>query len=348
MSAAANRNKKGKRPWIKWVLIILLAVAGIGAFEVFGPNTGSFTNGEYLYIRTGSTYDDVKKALNDGGFVRDFFSFDVLARQAGYPNKVGAGKYRIKRGMSTYNIVKLLRSHRQTPVKLVVKKIRTKADFIRLVSNNLEADSNVMMQMFADPVYLAQFGLDTNTAMCAILPNTYEFYWNVTADQVYKKIEKNYVRFWTGERKNAAQQHGLTPAQAIVMASIIEEETNNNTEKPKIASVYLNRLKKGVKLQADPTAKFAYGDFTLRRITNVHTSIPSPYNTYYVTGLPPGPICTPSEKTIDAVIFSPPTTYMYFCANTDGSGTHLFASTFEEHLKNARAFYKMENNKGVH
>lgn len=330
------------------LLIIVAAAALFTAFEVFGPNTGSFSHGDYLYIHTGAGYNDVKQTLVAGGFVRDIKSFDFLAKRAGYPGHVHAGKYKIRHGMSNYSLVRLLRSGRQTPVKLVINKLRTKADFIRLVSMNLEADSTVLKQMFTDTVYLAQFGLDTNTVMCAVMPDTYEFFWNINADKAFRKIEKSFARYWTEKRKQQASAKGLTPQEVITVASIVDEETNNNAEKPNVASVYLNRLKNGTKLQADPTARFAWGDFTIRRITSVQTSLQSPYNTYYVKGLPPGPICTPSAASIDAVLNAPNTTYLYFCAKGDGSGTHLFASTYEEHMKNARAYHQTLNERGIH
>lgn len=341
-------GKTSRKKWWKWLLLLLLLVGLAGVYVLFGPNTGALTEGEYVYIRTGSRYDDVKKALKDGGFVRDLRTFDLLARQAGYPDRVRAGKYHISRGMSNYNIVRLLRSGRQTPVKLVVGKLRTKNDFIRLLSRNLEADSNVLRQMFADTVYLAQFGLDTNTVLCGVMPDTYEFYWNTSADKAFRKIEKKFAAFWNEDRRLRASKLSLRPDEVITLASIIEEESNKNDEKPNIASVYLNRLRNGTRLQADPTARWAYGDFTIKRITSTQTSIQSPYNTYQVTGLPPGPICTPSPQSIDAVLNAPKTDYLYFCAREDFSGYHRFAATYDEHLKNARLYQQALNARNIH
>ncbi|XZF15298.1 endolytic transglycosylase MltG [Chitinophagaceae bacterium MMS25-I14] len=349
MSPASRSGKKSsKKRIIRWILLGIAAVAAFGLFEVFGPNTDGFRDGEYLYIHTGANYQQVKSLLQEQGFIRDIHSFDFLAKQAGYPDHVHAGKYKISKGMSNYSIVRMLRSGRQTPVKLVINKLRTKAEFIHMLGANLEADSNVLKQMFADTVYLSQFGLDTNTVMCAVMPNTYQFYWNTSADKAFRKIEKSFATFWTDSRKQQAQDMNLTPQEVITVASIVEEETNNNPEKGNIASVYLNRLHNGTRLQADPTARFAYGDFTIHRITSVQTGFQSPYNTYLVKGLPPGPICTPSEKTIDAVLHAPKTTYLYFCAKGDGSGTHLFASTYDEHLKNARAYHQALDAQGIH
>ncbi len=344
----AKKNKTTRLRIVWAVLLGMLAAGAIGAYFVFGPNTGSMSRGEYLYIRTGSGYDEVSAALKAGGFVRDGKSFDLLAKQARYPDRVRPGRYHITRGMSNWHIVRMLRAGRQSPVKLVIGKLRTKSDFIRLVSTNLEADSLVMRRMLSDSVYLDQFGLDTATALCAIMPDTYEFYWNTSADKAFRKIERTYVAYWTPARKAAAAQRSLSPQQAVILASIVAEESNKYDEQPTIASVYLNRLAKGMKLQADPTAKYAAGDFAIRRITSVHTAIPSPYNTYYVAGLPPGPICTPTARTVSAVLSSPETNYLYFCAKEDFSGYHRFAASYDAHLKNARLYQAALNARGVH
>lgn len=347
--AARSKKKKSTAKRVGLTIFLIIAAGLIYfVFEVFGPNTGSFSEGPYLYIHTGSTYEQVKQTLADGGYVRNIKSFDLLARQTNYPEHVHPGKYTIKRGMSSYAIVRLLHSGKQTPVKLVINKLRTKQDFINLIGQSLEADSNVLKQMFHDPVYLAQFGLDTNTVMCAIMPNTYDFFWNTTADKAFRKIEKGYAHFWTPERVQQAKDHGLTPQQVITVASIVEEETNKNAEKPNIASVYLNRLHKGIRLQADPTVKFAVGDFTIRRITGAYLQVASPYNTYVNAGLPPGPICTPSAASIEAVLQAPVTDYLYFCAKADFSGYHSFASTLQEHMQNARLYQQALNERGIH
>ncbi len=318
------------------------------AYKIWGSNTGSLAQGEYLYIKTGSSYATVKKNLHEKGFVNDLWSFDFLAKRIGYPSMVKAGKYRITKGMSNYELLRMLRSGRQTPVKLLIKKLRTKQEFVRLVSTRLEADSNLLYALMEDSAFLAPYGLDSNTALCAILPDTYEFWWNSSAAHAYKKIASYYKKYWTEERIAAAAKLGLTPAEVVTLASIVEEETNYHPEKDTIASVYLNRIKKGMKLQADPTARFAYGDFTIKRITSLHTALASPYNTYYTTGLPPGPICTPSKKSIEAVLRAPSTGYFYFCAKEDFSGRHNFAKDYATHQANARRFQQAMNSRGIH
>lgn len=317
------------------------------AYKIWGSNTGDLHQGEYLYIKTGSSYEEVKKNLKTNGFIKDLWSFDLLASRSGYPQKLKAGKYRITKGMSNYQIVRMLRSGRQTPVKLVIKKLRTKQDFIAFVSSKLEADSNQLKNLLGDSLFLSPYELDSNNAMAMVLPDTYEFWWNTSAKKTLEKLASYYQKYWNEGRIEKAKTQGLTPPQAITLASIIDEETNYNPEKDTVASVYLNRLHKGMKLQADPTARFAYGDFTIKRITSIQTNIPSPYNTYYVTGLPPGPICTPSKKSIEAVLSAAPTAYLYFCAKEDFSGSHRFAKDYATHQANARKFQEALNQRGI-
>ena len=343
---ATEQKKKSRRG--AYIALTTVVVALLCIFLVFGPNTGKMTQGEFLYIHTGANYDQVAASLEEGGFINSMTTFRLLARVLKLPTHIHPGKYRITKGMGNYNIVRLLRSGRQTPVKLVINRLRTRHDFVNLLSSNLEADSATLNQLFSDNDYLEKFGLDTNTVMCAVMQDTYDFYWNTTADKAFRKIEKNYVRFWDETRKQQAQQLGLTPKKTVILASIVDEETNMNEDKPKIASVYLNRLKAGMKLDADPTVKFAIGDFTIRRVAGPMLQNPSPYNTYANEGLPPGPICTPAVSSIEAVLEAPATNYLYFCAKSDFSGYSTFAATFAEQQKNARDYQKALDSKGIH
>lgn len=343
---AAKKKKQSKTGL--YIGLIIIGLLLLAAYKVFGPNTGSFTQGDYLYIRTGADYESVRTSLEQGGFVSDMTSFDLLAKQAKLPEHVHAGKYRIKSQMSNFNLIRMLRSGRQSPVKLVINRVRTKHDLVYLLSTSLEPDSSVFNQLFSDNQYLSEFGLDTNTMMCGVMQDTYEFYWNTTADKAFRKIHKNYTHFWTDERRQKVQQHGLTPVKAIIVASIVDEETNMNSDKPKIASVYINRVRKGMRLQADPTVKFSVGDFTIRRIAGKMLDNPSPYNTYVYAGLPPGPICTPAVSSIEAVINAPETDYLYFCASPNFDGHSIFAATYEEQIKNAHAYQRALDARGIH
>jgi UPF0755 protein len=345
------KQSPAKNLWIKRLLVATCAiVAGVlvyAGYYVFGPNTKTFGDSKFFYVHTGSTYGDVLDGLEEQEIIRNRTSFELVATQLGYRNRVKAGKYQISRGMSNFEIVKLLRAGRQVPVKLTITKLRTKQDLVRKIAANLEADSATFRALLSDQVYLRQFGLDTNTVMSAFMPNSYQFYWNTTAENAFKKIQKETANFWNDSRKAAAQRLGLTPIQVTILASIVDEETNKNDEKPLISSVYLNRFRKGMRLQADPTVKFALQDFSIRRIREGHIAFESPYNTYQVTGLPPGPICTPSIKSIEAVLNTPDTDYIYFCAKADFSGYHAFAATYAEHMKNAHAFHQALNARGI-
>ncbi|MBS1775151.1 MAG: endolytic transglycosylase MltG [Bacteroidetes bacterium] len=347
---ATNRKKKKQskgKQLAAIISVLLLLILAYSLFKIFGSNTDGFRKGNFLFIPTGSNYEQTLKTLKDEGFLKDIHSFDFLARRANYPAKVKPGKYQIMPGMSNYQILRILRSGKQTPVKIIINKLRTQTDFINLIAVNLEADTLVLRHILHDNVYLSQFGLDSNTALCALIPDTYEFWWNTNADKTFRRFAHYYKNFWNDNRIKQAEAQHITPVQASIIASIVEEETNYNPEKPNIASVYLNRLRKGMKLQADPTARYAWGDFSIHRITGKVLAVHSPYNTYQVTGLPPGPICTPSKSSLDAVLQAPKSTYLYFCAKADFSGTHSFSSSFAEHQKNARLFQQALNKRGI-
>jgi UPF0755 protein len=330
------------------IAVIILFVGAYFAFKLFGPNIGQPVQGEYVYVHTGADYEQVKAALQQGGFVGDIFSFDLFAKPMGLPTHIHAGKYKIGRHMSNYRIIRLLRSGKQTQVKLVINKLRTKKDLAKLLSMNLEPDSAKFSELLNDPAYTSQFGFDTATVIAAILPDTYELLWNTTADKAFRKIEKSYAKYWDDTRKAQAKEQNVTPMQATIIASIVDEETNLESDKPNIASVYLNRLRKGMKLQADPTVKFAVGDFTIRRVAGPMLENTSPYNTYLYAGLPPGPICTPSRSSLVAVLTAPKTNYLYFCAKEDFSGHSNFAATYDEQLRNAAKYRKALDARGIH
>lgn len=348
MNAQKEKKKKGGTGiWILLSLLLIIAAGSAVAYKVFGPNTGDMHKGEYLYIPTGASYMLVLDELVNGGYIDDVASFDILAKRANYPDMVKAGKFKIAKGTSNYNLIRKLRSGKQEPVKLVINKLRTKQDFIEMISAQLEPDSAEMAVILNDNSFLTSHGFDTNTAMAAVIPDTYEFYWNTSAEKVYARLAEYYKKYWTAERTTLADSLGLTPTEVIILASIVEEETNKNDEKSNVASVYLNRIKKNMPLQADPTVKFAVGDFAIKRVLKVHTEYDSPYNTYMYAGLPPGPINTPSKATINAVLHTEPTEYLYFCAKEDFSGYHNFASNYNEHMKNARAYQKALNEAGI-
>ncbi len=323
---------------VRLIVIILILAGAFAAWRLLGSNTNFTENKKNFFIKTGSSFDDVMEGLSTQGILKNPGTFKFVAKQLGYDQKVKAGKYVIEKGESTYTIIKKLRSGRQTPVKLVINKLRTKEDLARKIAASFECDSATFLNLLNDSDSLKKYGLDTNTVMTAIIPNTYNLLWNTSAKGVFKKLYDEQEIFWNVERKEKASGLNLTPAQVYTLASIVEEETNKESDKGKIASVYLNRLETGMRLAADPTVKFAMKDFGLKRIYFKHLQFQSPYNTYRNSGLPPGPICTPSSKTIDAVLNAPSTSYLFFVAKPDLNGYSNFASNYTEHMKYAKEY----------
>jgi UPF0755 protein len=328
------------------LLVILLGVVVV-AWMVIGPGTNFKGEKETLYIRTNAANKQaVLDSFTTNGIVKNQTVFNFLADRMQYWTSIKPGKYDIRKGSSVLEIVRKLRNGQQTPVNLVITKLRTKEDLARLAASKFEFDSAEMIRFIQNELP-GKAVVDTNTALTLILPDTYTFFWNTTPEKVFKKLSDESVKFWTAERKQKAEAKGLTPAQAYTLASIVEEETNSHAEKGNIASVYLNRMKIGMPLQADPTVKFAVKDFALRRIYEKHLMTESPYNTYRNRGLPPGPICTPSKKTIDAVLNAPETNYIYFVASPQFNGTHEFSASYSEHLQKAKAYQQALNQRGI-
>lgn len=321
-----------------YIVLIVLLVAAFAAWRLFGSNTGFSESRKSFYIHTGSSFDQVIKDLSDQDIVKNPGTFKWVASQLGYDEKVKAGKYVIEKGSSIFSIVRRLRSGRQTPVNLVITKLRTKEDLAKKIGLGFECDSAQFLDYITNGDSLQRYGLDTNTVMTAIIPNTYSILWNTPAKTIFKKLYEEQEVFWNEDRKKKAAGLNLTPVQAYTLASIVEEETNMEADKGKIASVYLNRIETGMRLSADPTVKYAMRDFGLKRIYFKHLQFPSLYNTYLHAGLPPGPICTPSVKTIDAVLNSPSTSYLFFVAKPDLRGLSNFATNYDEHMRYAKAY----------
>jgi UPF0755 protein len=326
-----------KKKIIFITISLVLLLAAFAAWNFFWPTLSNKDN-KYIYIKTGATYANVKEELLNKKIVGTTFWFNLIAKRLNYDDAVKPGRYEITSGMSIYNLLKNLRNGKQAPVKLVINKLRTKEDLAQKIAANFECDSLSIINFLNNNDSLAKFNLDTNTAMTAIIPNTYNVLWNTSAAKIFKKLYDEQEKFWTEERRRKAAALQLIPQQVYTMASIVEEETNKQEDKGKIASVYINRIASNQKLEADPTVKFAMKDFGLKRIYQKHLSYPSPYNTYQHTGLPPGPICTPSPNTIDAVLNAPATDYIFFVAKPDFNGYSNFASTYKEHLVFAKAY----------
>ncbi|MEP6750076.1 MAG: endolytic transglycosylase MltG [Bacteroidota bacterium] len=323
---------------IRIFFVLILITAGYFGWKIFGPATAFDGKNYYLHIKTGSTYEDVLTTLQNDQVLQSPGFFKIIAGRFDYPGKVKAGRYNIKSGMSLINIVRMLKNGQQEPVNLVITKLRTREDFASLVGRKFECDSAAFIAYLNNADSLQQYHLDSNTVMTYVFPDTYTFFWNTTPSKIFSKLRNGYEAFWTPGRISEAKDHGLTPQTAYTLASIVEEETLKKDDKGKIASVYLNRIDKGMRLSADPTVKFALRNFGLKRIYDKHLAVESPYNTYKNLGLPPGPICTPSQQTIDAVLTSPKTNYLYFVAKASLDGYSNFADTYEQHMKYAKEY----------
>ncbi len=321
------------------LFILLFIIGGYCAWQVFGP-TVSAPAEKFFYIKTGSSYNNVKTSLQTQNIISGNFFFDKIAGKLKYSNNIKPGKYEIKDNSSLLSLIRMLNSGNQSPVKLVINKLRTKEDLASKIGNNFECDSTEVIHFLMSNDSLQDYKLDTNSVMTAVIPNTYLLKWNTTFKKLFGRLKSEQEKFWTEERLKKAAAKNLTTQQVYTMASIVEEETNKPEDKPLIASVYRNRIASGQKLEADPTVKYAMRNFGLKRILHGHLQYQSPYNTYQNKGLPPGPICTPSTKTIDAVLDSPETNYIFFVAKPDFKGYSNFASTYAEHLIFAKAYQK--------
>ncbi|HMX41783.1 MAG TPA: endolytic transglycosylase MltG [Saprospiraceae bacterium] len=341
-----KQKQPSSRRWILWVLAAAFAGGVFFGWKyvqaVFLPEVPSTLANQYVTIPTGSSFDEVVAILKMGGFIRDEAGFRWLAGEMNYrKEKMRAGRFEIKPGWTTRQLIQHLRNGEQAPVKVVLNSERLPEEVAATVSQFIEADSLALISAFRDPAMLASTGYTPETVMAAFIPNTYEMFWNTDAKGFLDRMLQENKAFWDkNDRRAKAKAQGLTETQAYTLASIVERETNHNPEKPNIAGVYLNRLKINMRLQADPTSVFATRDFATRRVTEYHTTFDSPYNTYVYKGLPPGPISMASIPSLDAVLNPARHDYLYFCAKPDDSGTHAFAVTFEAHKVNAERFQR--------
>ena len=301
-----------------------------------------------FFIYEGWDYVKVGEELKSKGFITDPEGFHWVSEQMNYPNHVYSGRYVIKDGMSNRELVSLLRSGQQVPINFTFVKFRTKDQLASYVGEKLMMNSQELLDVMNDSEFLKKHnGLTPETAMAIFIPNTYEMYWNAEPREFYERMFKEYKRFWNDDRNAKRQKWGLNRLEVMTLASIIEEETNKNDEKERMAGLYLNRIRDKWPLQADPTVKYAVGDFTIKRVLNRHLQVDSPYNTYLYPGIPPAPICTPSIPSIDAVLNAERHDYMFFCAKIDGSGYHHFSQTQAEHTNYANQYRAMLDRRGI-
>jgi len=342
----AKKRKRGCCGCFSIFFTIFLIAGAILAFFSYkfllSPNVTSTDGKEHvLYIDEDADFESVMDSLSANNILINESSFRRVASLKKYDQNIKGGRYTIQEGLNNQEIIGHIRlSGNQAPVKLVINNIRTKAQLAGLLGNTLKADSLTFLQLLSDASATEKYNFTPSEVEAIFLANTYEVFWNTTPEKVMERMKQEYDKFWTAERTAQAQAQGLTPFEAITLASIVEEETQMRSEMPIVAGLYLNRLKKGWKLQADPTVKYAVGDFSLRRVLNVHLETDSPYNTYMYEGLPPGPIRIPESDAIKAVLTPKDHNYMYMCANPRLDGSHAFARTNREHEQNAAKYRK--------
>lgn len=328
-------------------ILLLLAILIGGRFYRYinAPNVDlTKVESPYILIPNGTNFYQLKAILLQSGAIKDMSSFEWVAQKKDYPEKIISGRYKLEDRMSNNRLVNLLRSGRQEPVNLTFNNIRKLEQLASVVSLKLMLDSAALMNLLHDKDYISELGFNSNTLASMFIPNTYQIYWNTDAKGFIERMKREYDSFWTDEKIKKAEAKGLSPTQVSVLASIVDEETQKADEKPKVAGLYLNRLNIGMRLQADPTLKYALGDFTIKRLLNDDKNIESPYNTYKYAGLPPGPIRIPSITGLNAVLNAEHHNYLYMCAKEDFSGYHNFAKTLAQHNLNA-ARYRIELNK---
>ena len=322
----------------KWILLALLVLVLYSSYTLFIKVT-HFSAEKASFQYNAGGLDALADSLSAKKIIRDKTSFLVFAKLFNVEDRIKPGKFLIDKNTSLLNLIRILRNNQQARVKFILNKVRTKADLAKLIANTFAIDSADCMQYLTSNDSLAPFDTDTTQVLSLFIPNTYEFYWSTPMTKLLQKMKTEEGLFWSKNNRLAkAASIGLSKNEVYTLASIVEEETNYDSDKTIIASVYQNRLKKKMPLQACPTIKYAMQDFTLTRIYEKYLTNPSPYNTYKKAGLPPGPICTPAPKTIDLVLNAPNTNYYYFVAKADFSGYHHFSATYEEHNKFAKEY----------
>ncbi len=322
------------------ILILLILVGAIG-YAMLGLNSTKFeAPHKYVFISNKSNAKDtIISQLSGAEGIKNIGLFSFLTDRLHVWDRVKSGRFEIKKGASLKSIIMMFRRNDQAPAKLIINKLRTRADLAGLIGRQFKIDSLTALNYLDNNDSLKFLGVDTNTVMSLAIPDTYLLNWNSSMRAIMERLQDYQKDFWASDNRTAkATKLGLTPLQVYIFASIVEEETNTNAEKGNIASVYYNRYKGDMALGADPTIRFALNDFTIKRVLSGHLQVQSPYNTYKNKGLPPGPICTPSKKTIDAVLNQPTTKYLFFVAKSDFSGTHEFSETFQQHVTYANQY----------
>ena len=318
--------------------VLLITFVFYGYQIAYTPNILVDREDQIFIVRNDYTYRQVQDDLAKGKFVNDFVSFSFLARLMDYDKEIKPGRYALRRNMTNIEAIRVLRAGIQEPVNVTFTHVRLLSELGEKITRNTGISSIEFYEALDQFVETNKEGFTEENILCMFLPNTYEVYFNVSPTALVERMHTEYKKFWSEERLGKARNIGLTPIEVSILSSIVQAETVKQDEAPVIAGLYINRLKKEMALQADPTLVFAVGDFSLKRVLNEHKEVDSPYNTYEHTGLPPGPINMPRIAIIDAVLNYSPHKYIYMCAREDFSGYHNFAETLAEHSKNAKKY----------
>lgn len=343
------------KPSKRLVIFLVLSVLGISftyyAFQmVYTPNILVEKDKRLFVVNDSMSFKDVQRKLHEGQYINDLISFSFLARITGYDKEIKPGRYTLASNMTNLQALKLLRTGQQEPVKVTFNNVRLISDLSEKITQNLSMKPEEFETALLKFTRNNAYGFNIDNVMAMFIPNTYEVYYNISPESLIERMHQEYEKFWNPSRRAKAQEVGYTPLEVSTLASIVQAESIKEEEAPVIAGLYLNRLKKGIALQADPTLVFAVGDFSLKRVLNEHKEIDSPYNTYKYTGLPPGPINMPEINSIDAVLNYKVSNYYYMCAREDFSGYHNFTNSYSEHLRNAARYQQaltIEQRKGA-
>ncbi|UPL49933.1 endolytic transglycosylase MltG [Hymenobacter sublimis] len=347
---AKATRRRNRFAYVTGVIGLLLITFSYYFYQVFfTPNVETKGRPTYVVVRRGESAKAVLDSIEATGVIVDKLSLHFVARLMKYEQLVKPGRYELKDGYTNRQLINDLRTgSNKLPLLLTFQNIRLREDLARKLSTTIDAQPSQFDSLLSSPAYTKSLGFDTTSILTMFIPNTYELLWNTSADNLMRRMKKEYEKFWTPERDAKRKKLGLSREQVSVLASIVEAEQQQHAdERPRVAGVYLNRLKRGMKLQADPTVVYANHDFTIKRVLNVHLAKDSPYNTYKYAGLPPGPINLPSIASIDAVLNPESHDYLYFCAKEDFSGYHAFARNEQEHLVNARRYQAALSRAGI-
>jgi UPF0755 protein len=348
-SKARAQKRRNRFAAVVAVLGVLFVSFSYYFYQVFyTPNVETKGQPTYVLIRQGQSYKSVMDSIDAKNVIIDRLSFRFVAKLMKYNELVKPGRYELKDGYTNRELINDLRRGIQSPLKLTFQNIRLRKDLAQKLSTTIDARPHEFDSLLSSPSYTRTLGFDTTSILGMFIPNTYELYWNTSAENLMQRMKKEYEKFWTPARDAKAKALGLSRAQVSTLASIVEAEQQQHAdERPRVAGVYLNRLERGMLLQADPTVVYANGDFGIKRVLNVHLAKDSPYNTYKYKGLPPGPINLPSIASIDAVLNPEKHQYIYFCAKEDFSGYHAFATNERDHLLNARRYQAALTRSGI-